>query len=376
MFKNNDSEKNELPTKFKLKKARKQGNIPRSRDLTSWLILIFNISILFIFSKNISFIIKNIINSTLKFDIYLLESEKYFCNIYLYIENSLFEIFLFLIIIMLIPYASTSIIGGFNFNKKLKFSFNSLNPLQGLKSIFSINSLVEFIKIITKISTILMISVLFIYFYFSDILRLSYNDILINLVNLKEIFFKYIFCTLISLLPFTILDVIYQIIQYIKKLKMSYKEIHEENKEIEGNAQIKSFIKQKQISQKKLLSINFKKSDVVISNPKHYAVALMYRKKEMIAPLVTAKGEGVLAISIKNKAKDRGIPILISPLLARILYKNCKVGKTIPIKFYSIIAEVLAWVYNLNKWNKVGGIKPKCPNIKISKLMLEKNQNV
>ncbi|HHV39636.1 MAG TPA: EscU/YscU/HrcU family type III secretion system export apparatus switch protein, partial [Tepidimicrobium sp.] len=152
------------------------------------------------------------------------------------------------------------------------------------------------------------------------------------------------------LLVLSIFDYFYQWYEYELSLKMSKEDIKEEYKEVEGNPQIKSRIRQvqRQLARGRMMK-DVERADVVITNPTHLAVALKYNPVENIAPVVLAKGEGILAEKIKQIASDENILIVEDKPLAQILYKTTEIGDIIPEHLYNAVAEVLALVYSLKE---------------------------
>lgn len=142
---------------------------------------------------------------------------------------------------------------------------------------------------------------------------------------------------------------------------MSRHDIREEYKEQEGDPQLKSLIRQRQQAQRRMMQ-DVANADVVIVNPTHYAVALKYEQLRMAAPRLLAKGAGVVALNIRQRAEQKVIPILEAPPLARALYRHCEIGGVIPVALYGAVAEVLAWVYGLRRWRKQGGLRPRQPS--------------
>ena len=159
-----------------------------------------------------------------------------------------------------------------------------------------------------------------------------------------------------------IFDVFYQVTSHTKKLRMTKKEISDEHKEQEGNPLIKSHIRrlQRAFAQKRMMA-DVPKADVIVTNPSHYAIALQYIDKKMSAPKVLAKGAGEIALRIRELGAKHRIPLLEAPPLARALYRHSEIGQHIPTALYSAVAEVLAWVYQLKRWRREGGIIPKKP---------------
>lgn len=155
---------------------------------------------------------------------------------------------------------------------------------------------------------------------------------------------------ILALLVLGVLDYLYQRWEYAKSLRMTKKELKDEYKQLEGDPQIKSRIKQRQrqLAMRRMMQ-DVPKADVVITNPTHYAVALRYDAATMAAPQVVAKGEGYLAARIREIAEENKVPLVENPPLARAIYKAVDVGGFIPAELYQAVAEVLAFVYRLQR---------------------------
>ena len=154
----------------------------------------------------------------------------------------------------------------------------------------------------------------------------------------------------IMLFVIGMVDYGYQKWEFEKSIKMSKQEIKEEFKQMEGDPQIKSKIRQKQRElAKKRMMASVPKADVVITNPTTLAVALMYDREIMAAPQVVAKGRGVIARKIRELAEEHGVPIVENKPLAWALYESSEIGDEVPEKLYRGVAEILAMVYKLKK---------------------------
>ena len=152
------------------------------------------------------------------------------------------------------------------------------------------------------------------------------------------------------LLVIAVFDYVYQKWEFERSIKMSKQELKEEYKQMEGDPQIKSKIRQKQreLARSRMMS-SVPKADVVITNPTRLAVALEYDRKVMDAPVVSAKGSGFLARKIREIAREKGVPVVENKPLARSLFENLEVGDEVPEEFYRAVAEVLAFVYRIRK---------------------------
>ena len=158
------------------------------------------------------------------------------------------------------------------------------------------------------------------------------------------------------------IDVPFQLWEYHRRLRMTKEEVRQEMKEQEGDPQIKARIRaaQREMSRRRMMT-NVPTADVVVTNPTHYSVALKYDPDRAGAPVVVAKGKDLIALNIRELAKANGVPILEAPPLARALYAHCELEQQIPAALYTVVAEVMAWVFQLNHWIAEGGLPPEQP---------------
>jgi flagellar biosynthetic protein FlhB len=226
--------------------------------------------------------------------------------------------------------------------------FSKLNPLAGLKRIFSLRGLVELAKSLLKIAFVGLIawSVMSGYISkFPSLVRLDLGEIWLFTHSAA---FRIILYVSLALMVLAALDYIYQRWQYEESLKMTKQEVKDERKQSEGDPQVKSRIRalQRQTAYQRMLA-EVPKSDVVITNPTHLAVALRFDSSAMIAPQVTAKGADYIAERIREVAIENGVPIVENKSLAQALYRMAEIGDYVPVDLYRAVAEVLAYVYRL-----------------------------
>jgi flagellar biosynthetic protein FlhB len=157
-------------------------------------------------------------------------------------------------------------------------------------------------------------------------------------------------------------DVPFKLWDHHRKLKMTKEEVRQENKETEGNPQVKGRIRaqQREMARKRMMA-EVPKADVIVTNPTHYSVALKYEDGKMRAPRVVAKGSHLLALKIREVAQQHHVPLLEAPPLARALYHHAELGDEIPQTLYNAVAEVLAYVYQLRRHREYGGKAPSLP---------------
>lgn len=224
----------------------------------------------------------------------------------------------------------------------------NISPANWFKKTFSIKNLVELLKNVTKIVVIFFVIRIVLESYIPSLMKVLDIGILPSFELLKDILFDFvIYCSPIFIL-IAVLDYFFQHYQHIKGLKMSKDEQKQEYKEMEGDPEIKS--KRKELHREMAMSSKLeqvRKSSVLVTNPTHYAVAILYDDQQTPLPIVTAKGEGLLARRMMEIAKQEGIPIMQNVPLARSLYAEADEMQYIPKDYIAPIAEVLKWVKSL-----------------------------
>jgi flagellar biosynthesis protein FlhB len=240
---------------------------------------------------------------------------------------------------------------GFLFTlEPLTPDFSRVNPAAGFKRIFSRRTLVELFKAIIKIAIIGYVA----YKTVSD--QLDAFPLLISLEVVQMLRFltdlvsNLLLWVGVSTLVLALADYLYQRYEYEQSLRMSKQEVKEEFKQQEGNPEIRSKIRQKQreMARRRMMQ-DVQKADVVVTNPTHFAVAISYQQQAMAAPKVLAKGQGFVALRMKELAKEADVPVVENPPLARALFAQADIGQEIPLDLYQAVAEVLAFVYQLKK---------------------------
>ncbi|WP_066507355.1 flagellar biosynthesis protein FlhB [Abyssisolibacter fermentans] len=347
-------EKTEKPTPKKLSDARKKGQVFKSRELNSVVILAVLFVTLNMCSKSIGDILQRF--SKLIFEDYILEKNalavddirKLFLMVIMVIGRTVGPLLAVAFIMgLIVNYLQVGFLFTF---EPLKPKLSRINPLEGFKRILSVKSIVELIKANVKI--FLVGYVVFKYVKGEIVNLYKICDMSINnIINyIGSITFGLAIRAVGVLLILAVLDYIYQKWDYHKNLKMTKQEIKEENKQMEGNPQIKSKIKEKQrqIAMRRMMQ-DVPKADVIITNPTHFAIAIKYDKTMYDAPYVLAKGKDLVAQKIKEVAGDNSIPLVENRPLARSLYKSVEIGQIIPEDLYHAVAEVLAYVYSLKQ---------------------------
>ncbi|SES67785.1 flagellar biosynthetic protein FlhB [Natronincola peptidivorans] len=346
-------EKTEKATPKKVRESREKGQVLQSKEINSAFVLLGAFAMLSLLAGYIGTSVQSFTIHI--YDEYLnlnyLFSDKNINRLTLIVLYNLFKITIpigitCLVIGVLCSYLQ---VGYLFTTKTLAVKFSKINPIAGFKRMFSLKSLVELVKSFVKIIFVGYI----IYRYAISQINTIFSTIMLEIDVIIQLMVTIAmnigFRAGVVLLVIAILDYYYQRYDYEKNLKMSKQEIKEEFKQTEGNPQIKSKIreKQRQISMRRMMQ-EVPKADVIITNPTHYAVAIQYNPKEFNAPKVLAKGQDLIAQNIKKIAADNDLPVVENKQLARTLYDRVEIGEFIPPELYQAVAEILAYVYQIN----------------------------
>ncbi len=346
-----DLEKTEEPTPKRIEDAKKEGNVPRSMDVNSFITLTAAlVAAIFMFSY-----IAQRLQKIYIYYVSFIGVEITKKSVFIFAINSFKEMAL-----MILPIAIAAAVGGiisaisqFGFiftTKPLIPNFGKINPIKGLKNLFSMKKFIDGIKIILKVFVVLSIAFVLIVKFAKELSSVVFFNYLHQLIWLRDKALVIMGVMLLILAIWALIDLLLVRFQYFKGLRMSKQEIKDEFKQMEGDPQIKARIKKLQMElAKKRMMQNVPSSDVVVTNPTHYAVALRYDKTKEKAPRVLAKGINHLALRIKQIAIENGVSVVENPSLARELYKSCEIDEEIPQKLYQAVAEVLAYVYRISK---------------------------
>ncbi|MBD7915313.1 fused FliR family export protein/FlhB family type III secretion system protein [Clostridium sp. Sa3CUN1] len=345
-------EKTEEATPKKKSDSRKKGQVPRSKDVGLALTMIVITLVIITLSGFVVTILKNNIIYFLgdMGTMELTENSLKGINTLL-LSKAAMAIMPIILPIMVAGVVASLIQSGFLVVKDaIKPSFGKLNPINGFKNMFSKKALVELFKNLILISIVIYIAYSYVKDNFDKIMQVG-NIYLPSLgIEVKSLLVGIFTKVCILLVVIAIIDYVIQYILFQKDIRMTKQEIKEEYKQMEGDPQIKSKIKQKQreMSQRRMME-SVGDATVVITNPTHLAIAIKYIEGESEAPKVVAKGADSIAIKIKEKALESKVPIIENKPLARMIYETVDIDKEIPQDMYQAVAEVLAMIYKLNK---------------------------
>lgn len=355
-------EKTEEPTARRLEKAREEGQVPRSKDLNTTLVLLAGALGLLAFGSYAAELIVKMAAFNFQFEREAaFDSKLMFSHLGASMWQAAVALMPWFTIVLLAALIGPVSLGGWLFStKSIMPKFDRLNPLSGLKRMFSMNALVELGKSVAKVLVVGVVGWMVVSYFFPDALLLRQKDIRPAIFYSLDIIIWSIILLCASTILIAMIDVPWQIYSHTKKLRMTMQEIKDEYKDSEGKPEVKSKIRQLQqeMSQRRMMA-DVPTADVVITNPTHYSVALQYDTDGMNAPIVVAKGVDQTALKIREIAKEHNVPHMQAPPLARALYVHTKVGDEIPEGLFVAVAQVLAYIYQLDMFVKGQGPRPK-----------------
>ena len=352
MAEDTGQERTEDATPRRKQQAREKGQIPTSRELNSMIMMMVSAGAMALLGPGVVRGIKELTVWNLS-----VSREKIFdvSSMYLLLEDSLLHAVAsmapFFIVMLVAAFVGPLMLGGFNFSAQaLALKWDKLDPVKGLGRVFAIKGLVELIKALVKFLIIGTVAVLFLYQQFDNYLMLGSESISVALPHTVHLLIWAFITIASSLILIALVDVPFQIWDYNKQLKMTFQEIKDENKDTEGNPDVRGRVKrvQREIAQRRMMQ-EVPKADVIITNPEHYSVALKYDPKTMVAPVLIAKGVDIIAMQIRRVANENNVPLLEAPPLARSLYHTTELNAEIPVGLYLAVAQVLAYVFQLRK---------------------------
>ena len=353
---NEAAERTEEATARRRQKEREKGNVAKSRDMDAALVMVASVALLFVLAKHMGQAILDMMRETFSYLKYSnIDTSNVLAIMLPYFQKLaiiLLPFFVLLIICAIIIIRMD--VGQVFAIEKIKIKFDSLSPrrmLQNAKRMFSPfepRTLVELAKSILKIVVVSACGYSAINARRNDLMGLIGLEPITALHIILSILINMIINMCLAMLILGYIDKKYQTYEYEKSIKMTKQEIKDEQKDAEGDPKIKAKIKsiQMQMARQRMMS-NVPQSDVVVTNPTHYAVAIKYDKTKAPAPIVTAKGVDYLAFEIKKIAQENNVPIVENRPVARALYNTVPLEGMIPTDLYVAVSEILAYVYRL-----------------------------
>jgi len=361
MAESDSGEKTEEPTAKKLTDARKKGQIARSKDLGTMFVLVGSACAMLLMGNSLvegmSLMMKRLFSLSRR---EVMDVNALFSVIGNSVSLVIAPMLWIFFIIVIAAFVGNTMLGGMSFSwEAMAPKASRLSPAAGFKRMFGVQAAVELIKSILKFFVVFIVAFLLLTGLFEQILGLSLESVPTNFGHAVNMLLWMFLTLALSIGIIAIIDAPYQVWNHTRQLKMTKQEIKDEHKNTEGNPEVKGRIKRTQyeMSQRRMMG-EVPNSDVVITNPTHYSIALKYDAAVGGAPKLVAKGIDEMAMHIRTIAKENDVEIVQSAALARSLYYTSEIDQDIPEELYAAVAQVLAFIFQLNEHKKGNAKKP------------------
>jgi flagellar biosynthetic protein FlhB len=347
-----DASKTEEPSERKLGEARGKGQVWNSREVGHWFMFFGIVMILAFLGTNVS---EGILRAALPF---LEKTEQISLdpgNLGRVLMDTSWEVakpLLFPIAILaIVGVLPTVLQSGFLVaTETIKPKLSKLNPLAGLKRLFSVQNILETGKSLIKLAVIGSIIVWIMKPELARVDQLVGLELIDAVVELKDQTIKLLVAVLAIMLVLAAADVAYQRYTYFKNMRMTKQDVKEEHKQAEGDPQVKARLRMIRMERsRRRMMAAVPKATVVVTNPTHYAVALLYEPDKMAAPKLVAKGVDLVAMRIRELAEENDVPIVENPPVARSLFATVDLDEVVPPEHYKVVAEIISFVFKLKR---------------------------
>jgi flagellar biosynthetic protein FlhB len=355
------NEKTEDPTAKKTSEARKKGQIARSKELSTALVLVVSAITFIVMGEQIAEAIFKVSQRT-----FTLSRDETYDYTHMFqawgyaIKTITWPVLTYLVIVTIAGIYGNVALGGYNFTwQSAAPKANKLSPIAGFKRMFGMNGLVELLKALAKFIVVATMAYVAMLMFHDEALHLDMELYPLNLFHAMDLISWGFLIMCCALIPIAVFDVPYQSFKHEKEMKMSKQEVKDEHKNSDGNPEVKSRIRklQFQAAAKRMMQ-EVPTADVVVTNPTHYSVALKYDQLGNKAPTLVAKGVDQMAMHIRTIANAHEVPIIASPMLARAIYYSTEADHQIPEKLFMAVAQVLAYVFQLKAYKQGKGKRP------------------
>ena len=357
-------DKTEEPTGKRLADARKKGQIPRSKELNTFVALMTASVMMMFVGGSIATGLKKIMQQQFQLtrDV-IFDSASPVIFFEQVLLDGLFLIIPIVIPLMIVALLTPIMMGGWNFStESMSPKFSKMNPISGLKRMVGVQGLVELLKSIIKIALVFFVAGSLFKINLDQYLGLSTLSLESSIAKAVDLIGFALLILSSTLIVIVAIDVPYQLWNTKKQLKMTKQEVKDEAKQQEGNPEIKGQIRRKQteLAQQRMME-EVPKADVIVTNPSHFAVALKYDAQGSGAPVLVAKGVDLIAAQIRNSALGADVPLVAAPPLARALFYSTELNEEIPSGLFLAVAQILAYVFQLKAATENNSEKPIVP---------------
>ncbi len=349
------------PTARRYEDARKQGQVPRSRDLAHFSVIGSSVAVLALAGGSVAGASRELLTRGLRFDAATAtEPARMAARLGELVGIALSALAPVLAVMLIAAIAAPLLIGGWLFTPTVLLpNLQRLDPVSGLGRLFSLRSAVGLGKTLLLALLLAAVGATYIVGHVGEFAALAGDSLPTALSQLFTLVLSAFALLTITLAVIAAIDVPYQILQYRNQLKMTVQEVRQEEREMTGDPHLKQKVRrvQREMARRRMMAA-VPKADVVVTNPSHFAIALKYLEDRHRAPVVVAKGMDAVAMRIRELARESGVPQLEAPPLARALYQHVEIGAEIPAALYTAVAQVLAYIFQLKRYAQGQGPRP------------------
>ncbi len=331
-------------------RAREDGQVPRSKDLGHFTALAAGGALLITLSHPLAGWLQDVLSSGLRFGREQAVNPQAMGELFWMLATRALLLVVPLGLVMIgVGFLTAVLSGGWNLSFKILHpNFGRFNPIAGLGRLFDKQHVVDVLKMSLLAAAIATVGYQYLSAQFMGMVSLMAVPLPSAIAQMGRTIATGFGLVMLVVGGWALIDVPLQRFLWLQRLKMTREEAKQEAKDAEGNMEVKGKIKQKmrEMARKRMLAA-VPQADLVVMNPTHYAVALRYDEASMGAPRVVAKGADLLALRIRDIARDAKVPVLQAPPLARALYAHVEIDQEVPATLFAAVAQVLAWVYQL-----------------------------
>lgn len=361
MAEEQDTERTEPASPRRLEQAREEGQVARSQELTTFAMLMAGAGSLWFLGAHLYEQMRVLLRQSLHLDTAtVFDPGRMTQRLYEQSFEALSAVAPMLVVLLIVAFFVPQLLSGWIFTwSALKFDWQRVNPLSGLTRVVSWRGAAELAKALVKTMLITVVATTVLWHYRDSLQQLALLPVDAGVAQLSRLAGVSFLVISGVMALVAAADVPFAIWRHGNDLKMSHEELRREQIESEGNPQIKAAIRNQQRAMaRRRMMAEVPNASVIVTNPTHYAVALRYDEERAGAPRVIAKGADLVAAKIREVGEQHHVPVLESPALARAMYHHAEIGAEIPEKLYAVVAEVLAYVFQLRRYREHGGAAP------------------
>jgi len=361
MAEDSGQEKTEEPSAKRLQDAREKGQVARSKELTTMMMLIGSAICLLIFGDDIITELMNIMGASFQMRREDIFDPSYMMLMFIeHVSHGLWVLAPIFVILLVAAVAGSVALSGWNFSTKaLAPKMSKLSPLKGVKKMVGPQAAMELVKALLKFFLLAGVGIFILWGLAPDLMMLGREPLPRALAHAGDMVLWAFLAASSTMVIVAVIDAPFQAWNNKRQLKMTHQEVRQEHKDTDGSPEMKQKVRQTQMDMAaRRMMADVPDADVIITNPTHYSVAIKYDQKGERAPVVVAKGMDHIALEIRRIALETEVPILSAPPLARAVYHSTELDEEIPEGLYLAVAQVLAYVYQLKNMGPQGARKP------------------